>query len=537
MVLRAAGTGLRRIYALDRNPLKWNRAFFSTGFPLWKQHEHEHGNLNPARFQYPRFALDKDRHGTWSTVKDIRELTSTLGNGEKADNTVVTLTGRIHSKRESSAKLIFYDVIQNGEFIQVVASRGRFEGDSFAEASQALCRGDIASFTGVPGKTNRGQPGVFVTREMSVLTPCLHDIPRTGLKDPEKRFRQRHLDMLVNPEVTHTLRVRAEIIQYIRRFLEERGFLEVETPVLADKAGGANARPFMTRAHALGMDMQLRIAPELYLKQLVIGGMDRVYEIGKQFRNEGIDADHNPEFTTCEFYQAYGNLESLMNDTENMLRGLGQSIRSKHSFPTAASFDEPFKRIHVLDRLESVLGLPLGEILKTEDATEQLIAVCREHRLPIPGPLTVPRILDKLISHFIEPECIQPTFLYNHPVALSPLAKGSIDGKGRAIAARFELFVGGKEIVNAYEELNDPKEQRKRFEQQVRERQQGDLEAPIPDTAFCDALEYGLPPTAGWGMGIDRVVQILTGSTHIREVLAFPVMRPISDSNGSESSQ
>ncbi|KAI7854099.1 lysyl-tRNA synthetase [Circinella umbellata] len=527
MALKVANANLRRAIAIHNKPFHWNRSLFSTtARTLKNQQEHEQGIVDLKRDQYPRFALDKERHGTWSTINGIRQLTSSLDKGQKAENTIVTLTGRIHSKRESSGKLVFYDVIQNGELVQVIASKVRYEGgDSFAEANRALCRGDIASFTGVPGKTNRGQPGVFVTREMRVLTPCLHDIPKAGLKDPEKRFRQRHLDMLVNPHVTQTLRVRAEIIQYIRRFLEDRGFLEVETPVLADKAGGANARPFMTHSHALGMDMQLRIAPELYLKQLVIGGMDRVYEIGKQFRNEGIDADHNPEFTTCEFYQAYGNLESLMDDTESMLRGLAQSIHKKHETPVL--FDEPFKRIHVLDRLESVLNLPLGELLKAEEPTDQLVAACREHRVGLSGPLTVPRILDKLISHFIEPECVQPTFLYNHPIALSPLAKGSIDEKGRAVAARFELFVAGKEIVNAYEELNDPKEQRVRFEKQMQERQQGDIEAPIPDTAFCDALEYGLPPTAGWGMGIDRVVQLITGSSHIREVLAFPVMRPI----------
>ncbi|KAG2226784.1 hypothetical protein INT45_005749, partial [Circinella minor] len=493
MALKVANANLRRAIAIHNKPFHWNRSLFSTtACTLKNQQEHEQGIVDLKRNQYPRFALDKERHGTWSTINDIRQLTSSLDKGQKAENTIVTLTGRIHSKRESSGKLVFYDVIQNGELVQVIASKVRYEGsDSFSEANHALCRGDIASFTGVPGKTNRGQPGVFVTREMRVLTPCLHDIPKAGLKDPEKRFRQRHLDMIVNPYVTQTLRVRAEIIQYIRRFLEDRGFLEVETPVLADKAGGANARPFMTHAHALSMDMQLRIAPELYLKQLVIGGMDRVYEIGKQFRNEGIDADHNPEFTTCEFYQAYGNLESLMDDTESMLRALYIFIDS---------YLEP---------------------------TDQLVAACREHRVGLSGPLTVPRILDKLISHFIEPECVQPTFLYNHPIALSPLAKGSIDEKGRAVAARFELFVAGKEIVNAYEELNDPNEQRIRFEKQMQERQQGDIEAPIPDTAFCDALEYGLPPTAGWGMGIDRVVQLITGSSHIREVLAFPVMRPI----------
>lgn len=220
------------------------------------------------------------------------------------------------------------------------------------------------AFTGIPGKTNHGQLSVFVTNEMKVLSTCIQDIPRTGIKDPEKRFRARYLDLLVNPDSAMILRTRTKIIKYIRNFLDERDFLEVETPVLSGKAGGANAKPFETQAHALDMSMQLRIAPELYLKQLVIGGLDRVYEIGKQFRNEGIDADHNPEFTTCEFYQAYGNLESLMSDTESLLSGLATSIcgdkpiRSKSG--DLIDFQIPFKRINVVDRLAQELGTPLA---------------------------------------------------------------------------------------------------------------------------------------------------------------------------------
>ncbi|ORY98569.1 protein KARS-1, isoform c [Syncephalastrum racemosum] len=486
-----------------------------------------------ASKRYPRFALDPQRHGPWVSVDNVFARGPLLDKGQKTAE-IVTLTGRILTIRESSLKLFFYDIVQNGQVVQVVASRSLFEDkESFTETNRRLRRGDIVSFTGVVGKTKHGQVSLFPTREIQVLTPCLHDIPsRSGLKDPEKRFRHRHLDMLVNPEPVRILRTRAKIIQYIRRFLEDRGFLEVETPVLSANAGGANAKPFLTHANALDMDMQLRIAPELYLKQLVIGGLDRVYEIGKQFRNEGIDADHNPEFTTCEFYQAYGNLESLMTDTEDMLQGMVSSVLGTTSITCRTGdevcFERPFMRINVMDHLERELGIPLDKVLRLpeEVATENLIAVCREQRVGLSGPLTIPRVLDKIISHYIEPLCVQPTFLYNPPVALSPLAKSSLDEKGREVAARFELFVGGKEIVNAYEELNNPEEQRVRFEQQMRERQQGDLEAPIPDVAFCEALEYGLPPTAGWGMGIDRVVQLLTGSTHIREVLAFPAMRP-----------
>ncbi|CAO3656821.1 unnamed protein product [Mucor hiemalis] len=316
--------------------------------------------------------------------------------------------------------------------MQVVASRGRYNGtaDEFTEKNHELARGDIASFTGIPGKTNHGQLSVFVTNEMKVLSPCIKDIPRSSLKDPEKRFRARHLDLLVNSESARILRTRTQIIKFIRDFLDERDFLEVETPILSGMAGGANARPFETHAHALDMDMQLRIAPELYLKRLVIGGMDRVYEIGKQFRNEGIDADHNPEFTTCEFYQAYGNLEGLMSDTETLLSEMAKKICPNTDIVSRSGdvidFQKPFRRINVMDRLTSELGTSLA-FLSQKDPLDQLVSLCTQRGIKLSGPLTLSRVLDRLISDLIEPECIQPTFLYNPPLALSPLAKDTVD--------------------------------------------------------------------------------------------------------------
>ncbi|KAI8330236.1 hypothetical protein BC941DRAFT_456911 [Chlamydoabsidia padenii] len=477
---------------------------------------------------YPRF-IKESIHGHYISSKDLPYWECQLKNGEKGDK-VITLTGRILSKRESSAKLIFYDVLHNGETIQVVASQSRFDQpDKFLELNRSASRGDIFAFTGVMGKTKHGQLSVF-TNQLRLLTPCLHDLPRSGLKDPEKRFRQRYLDMLVNPEPLAILRTRSRIIRFIRQFLDDRGFLEIETPVLASKAGGASARPFITQANALNMPMQLRIAPELYLKQLVIGGLERVYEIGKQFRNEGIDADHNPEFTTCEFYQAYGNLDSLMTDTETMLSEMVQNIHGQKMLKKEGQiihFDKPFKRINVVDYLDSYFGLQPTHSIASMDLSN-LQRICELQNIPVGAPFTEARILDKIISHVIEPKCIQPTFLYNHPLALSPLAKEMTYGHKGRVAARFELFISNKEIVNAYEELNDPSEQRTRFELQAKDRQLGDNEAPIPDSAFCEALEYGLPPTAGWGMGIDRVVQLLTDAHHIREVIAFPIVRDAS---------
>ncbi|KAI8078919.1 uncharacterized protein BX664DRAFT_269897 [Halteromyces radiatus] len=483
--------------------------------------------------RYPRFQPSV-RQGLYVSGKDLAQWQDHLNAGEK-DDKIVTLTGRIVSKRESSAKLIFYDIMHNGDVIQVVASKSRFEQpELFTDINQDASRGDIFAFTGVVGKTKHGQLSIFAN-QLQMLVPCLHDIPRSGLKDPEKRFRQRYLDMLVNPEPTQILRIRSQVIRFIRQFLDERGFLEVETPILSSKVGGANAQPFKTQANALDMEMQLRIAPELYLKQLVIGGIDRVYEIGKQFRNEGIDADHNPEFTTCEFYQAYGNLDSLMNDTEKMLLEMVQYIHGSKSINKNGqelNFERPFTRINVVDYLDNYFGLEnSGNSVATMDSMS-LQKICQQHDITVKAPLTEARLLDKIISHVIEPKCVQPTFLYNHPLALSPLAKDmeyTTAGKKVTVAARFELFVAKKEIVNAYEELNDPEEQQRRFEQQIKDRQLGDNEAPIPDASFVEALKYGLPPTAGWGMGVDRVVQLLTDTHHIREVIAFPVVRPINN--------
>ncbi|KAI9306893.1 lysyltRNA synthetase putative [Cunninghamella echinulata] len=477
---------------------------------------------------YPRFQKAVNE-GKYINIIDMKQQESLLKNGEKSQD-IVTLTGRIMSKRESSGKLVFYDIMHHGESIQVVASKNRFDQpELFADMNRTTSRGDIFAFTGVIGKTNHGQLSLF-TNKFRLLTPCLHDLPKSGLKDPEKRFRQRYLDMLVNPEPLKTLKTRSHIIRFIRQFLDKRDFLEVETPILASAAGGASARPFITKANSLNMDMQLRIAPELYLKQLVIGGVDRVFEIGKQFRNEGIDADHNPEFTTCEFYQAYGNLEGLMKDTETMLSEMVQYITNSKIITKGnikLDFGSPFQRINVVEYLDNYFKLDNMSSIATMNATS-LRELCKQHQIPhIQPPYTEARLLDKIISHLIEPKCIQPTFLYHHPLSLSPLAKDIEIKNGIRVAARFELFVAKKEIVNAYEELNDPKEQRIRFEKQLNDRQQGDIEAPIPDMEFCEALEYGLPPTAGWGMGIDRVVQLLTDSHHIREVIAFPVMRPL----------
>ncbi|KAI9227103.1 MAG: hypothetical protein DHS80DRAFT_17745 [Piptocephalis tieghemiana] len=460
----------------------------------------------------------------------------------------LSVLGRITSVRKSGSKLYFYDVTQNESRIQAMGSQGLLqdpqqEGEgrekTFREAHRVLGRGDLVEMIGKIGRTESGELSLFLTSTPRLLAPCLHDLPyRTGLKGTEQRFRNRHVDLLLNPHARRALVIRSKVLKGIRHFLDSRDFVEVETPILTTTTGGANARPFQTSAVAYGgMGLSLRIAPELHLKQLVIGGLDRVYELGRQFRNEGVDTEHNPEFTTCEFYRTYTSLQELMDLTEEMLSTLARDIReSMGSLPEEGKgeegkghevprFDRPFRRLHVMDALERAIGTPLPSLEEGKElqAMDQLSLVMSTHGIPMPSPPTLARTLDVLIGHFVEPLCDQPTFLYGHPVVLSPLAKqATMDGVG----ARFELFVRGVELVNAYEELNDPAEQRHRFRIQDQDREQGDKEIPVPDEAFCDALEYGLPPTGGWGLGVDRLCAMLAGTKNMRETLSFPLMKP-----------
>ncbi|KAF9314495.1 hypothetical protein BG003_004113 [Podila horticola] len=484
------------------------------------------------RYQPPSIPL--------APIRDlVAQYEDTTENGTKDLTKKFSINARIYSKRESSSKLIWFDLIQDGHAIQAVFNRKSYSGshEEFEIAAKNFNRGDFVQLSGHVGKTKTGQLSVFITDGFELLAPCLHHIPtRSGLKDPEKRFRNRHLDFLVNREGLENLRKRSQVIKFIRHYLDSRQFLEVETPILSTQAGGANAKPFVTHANALDMEMHMRVAPELFLKQLVIGGADRVYELGKQFRNEGIDADHNPEFTTCEFYQAYANLDSLFEMTEDMLQEMAKNVTGSFTVPykmsneetVNLSFQKPFRKINIMETLEEKLGTPLPDL--DNEPIVELLKLCKDNKVFVSAPHTVPRIMDKLISTFIEPECTQPTFLWGHPLIMSPLAKDIKLDSGRTVAGRFELFVAGKEIVNAYEELNDPIQQKGRFTKQQTDKENGDEEAQPMDQAFCTALEYGLPPTAGWGMGVDRVCQILTGSSHIRDVLAFPTMRTLKPS-------
>ena len=403
----------------------------------------------------------------------------------------------------------------------------------------ATRRGDILGVRGYPGKSKRGELSVF-PRECVLLTPCLHMLPgaHSGLTDKETRFRMRYLDLMCNDHVAETFHTRTAVIRHVRQFWDSRGFLEVETPMMNMIPGGATAKPFVTFHNDLNMQLYMRIAPELYLKQLVIGGIERVYEIGRQFRNEGIDMTHNPEFTTCEAYCAYTDYHDFMNFTEEMISSLvlklkGSYVIDYHSDgpdapPTRIDFTPPWRRISMVDALEAALGEKMpgsatGQ-LETPEVNAWLLAQCAKHGVTCPPPTSTARLLDKLVGEFLESQCINPGFICDHPQLMSPLAKYHRTKPG--MTERFELFVNCRELVNAYTELNDPLVQRKLFEDQARAKAQGDDEAMGVDETFLNALEYGLPPTGGWGMGIDRMVMLLADMNNIKEVLLFPAMKP-----------
>ncbi len=445
----------------------------------------------------------------------------------------VTIAGRIVSWRPKG-KVVFGHLEDQSGRIQVY-----FRQDELAESYEMVKLLDLDDHVGVTGTVFRTKAGEITVKasDVTLLAKSLRPLPRGktqtteegtltfgGLSDPEVRYRQRYADLAVHPEVRQIFLLRAQATAYLRRYLDERGFLEVETPVLQPLYGGAAARPFVTHHHALDMPLYLRIADELYLKRLLVGGFERVYEIGHDFRNEGMDRTHNPEFTMLEVYQAYADYGDMMTLTEGMVAGvvehcLGTRVLERSG--TSLDFTPPFPRVRFLDAVRNRAGLDLGTASEDELKRSLLRAGTDPEAVQ---PLAGGRLQDEVFKTYVEPQLVQPTFVIDYPKALSPLAKEHRSDP--SLTERFELFVGGRELANAFSELNDPDDQRRRFEEQVRQRAEGDAEAHSYDADYIRALEYGMPPAGGMGLGIDRLMMLIADRPSIRDVIIFPALRP-----------
>lgn len=433
----------------------------------------------------------------------------------------VRLAGRIMQKR-GQGKAGFSHIQDLSGRIQIYVRQDTV-GEQKYEAFDMLDIGDMIGVEGTVFKTKTGEISVKV-KQLEVLSKSLFPLPEKfhGLKDVETRYRQRYVDLIVNPEVQKTFITRSRIIRSMRRYLDDRGYLEVETPTLHAIAGGAAARPFETHHNALDMELFMRIAIELHLKRLIVGGMEKVYEIGRVYRNEGISTRHNPEFTMIELYEAYADYQDIMELTENLIAHIAEEVLGSTKVMyqgQEVDLGTPWRRVHMVDAIKEVTGIDFWPEMSDEAAH----VLAREHKVSVEPTMTYGHIVNQFFEHFVEETLIQPTFITGHPVAISPLARKN-DADPR-FTDRFELFIVAREHANAFTELNDPIDQRQRFEQQLVERAQGNDEAHEMDEDFVRALEYGMPPTGGLGIGIDRLVMLLTDSPSIRDVLLFPLMR------------
>ena len=440
----------------------------------------------------------------------------------EADEREVSIAGRIMSKRRHG-KICFLDLRDSEGNIQVFARKDVLEEKY--EDVKGIDIGDIVGVKGIVFKTEAGEITVRAT-DISLLSKSLQILPEKfhGLKDPDLRYRQRYVDLIVNPEVKDVFIKRNKIIKKIREFLDNKDFLEVETPILGTVAGGANARPFYTHHNTLDIDMQLRIANELFLKRLIVGGFDRVYEMGKMFRNEGMDTKHNPEFTNIELYQAYADYEEMMRITEDLFEYVALEVLGTDTINyqgTEICLKAPWKRITMIDAVKKYADVDFNEIDTDEKARE----VAREKGLDVNDNDTWGKLLSEMFEEFCEEHLVEPTFVIGHPVDVSPLAKRNPEDP--RLTQRFEAFINTWEFANAFSELNDPIDQRERFEAQVAEKAAGDDEAHPMDSDFINAIEVGLPPTGGLGIGVDRMIVLLTDQPSIRDVLLFPTMKPI----------
>ena len=445
-------------------------------------------------------------------------------NYEEYEGKDVSVAGRIMAKR----------IMGKASFCTIQDSKGRIQsyvsindlGEESYKAFKTFDIGDIIGLKGFVFKTRTEEISIHA-KEVVLLTKSLRDLPEKfhGLKDIDLRYRQRYVDLIVNPEVKETFLLRSKILKEIKKYLDNEGYLEVDTPILNTIAGGATARPFITHHNTLDINMYLRIANELYLKRLIVGGFDRVYEMGRMFRNEGMDIKHNPEFTNIELYAAYQDYNDMMNITENMIRTVSQNVlgTAKINYQgTDLDLESPWRRVTMIDAIKEVTGVDFNEIQTDEEA----INIAKEKGVEIEeSKQTRGYVINAFFEEFVEETLIQPTFIYDYPVDVSPLTKRKPSDK--RLVERFEVFIGGREYGNAYSELNDPIDQKGRFLEQVKQREAGDDEANMMDDDFVMALEYGMPPTGGLGIGVDRLVMLLTDSASIRDVILFPTMKPL----------
>lgn len=448
-------------------------------------------------------------------------------------NIEVNMAGRLMAKR-GQGKAGFGHLQDMSGRIQIYV-RQDMVGEEAYHVFDQLDLGDLIGVKGILFKTNRGETSIKV-KELTMLTKALRPLPDKfhGLKDVEQRYRKRYVDLIINPEVRDTFVARSRIIQSMRRYLDSLGFLEVETPTLHTIAGGAAARPFITHHNALDMELYMRIAIELHLKRLIVGGLEKVYEIGRVYRNEGISTRHNPEFTMIELYEAYADYKDIMKLTEELVEHIAIEVHGK----TKIQYEEheielatPWKRISMVDAIKEVVGIDFSQQMTDDEA----LALAKEHGVEVQPHMKFGHIVNEFFEQKVEETLIQPTFIYGHPVEISPLAKKN--EQDPRFTDRFELFIVAREHANAFTELNDPIDQKERFEAQLLEKEAGNDEAHDMDHDFIEALEYGMPPTGGLGIGIDRLVMLLTNSSSIRDVLLFPTMREHRESSSSSESE
>lgn len=471
-------------------------------------------------------AFRREGHRPWATLfRPSHRAAEIVAAYPRTEGEEVRVAGRIMGIRHHGG-VSFADLVDGSGRIQLQA-RQDLLGERDYGLFLLLHRGDIVGVKGRVFRTRRGEVTVAL-EEFRLLAKCLEPLPEKwhGLREVEIRYRRRYLDLIANPEARRVLLTRSRIVSLLRRFLEERGFVEVETPVLTPLYGGARARPFTTYHRALDLSLYLRIAPELYLKRLVVGGMERVFEIGKVFRNEGLSPMHNPEFTMLELYQAFADYEDMMRLTEEIFSFLAREVLGGFTITFRGKeihLEPPWPRISMVEALRERLGCDVLAWQSDEEARLE----ARRLGLEVEEGATRGRVMEELVDAFVQPHLVQPTFLLDHPVEISPLARAREDDP--RLSQRFELIVGGWELANAFSELANPFEQRERFQRQQEEREKGDEEAHAMDEDYLRALECGLPPTGGLGIGIDRLAMLLAGQDSIREVIPFPLLRPVQE--------